>query len=102
GHLRGFMHVSADTVTDVFANDGESLRLDVGLHGVADVPNVGARPSRGDTQLKRLAGDVNHALMLGCTGSADHRPAGVGPPAVENQPAIQRYDVAIFDHPRPR
>ena len=48
GHLRLLVHRAADAVADQALHHREAGRLDLGLHGVADVADPVAHPRRGD------------------------------------------------------
>ena len=98
GHLRELVHVPADAVADVLAHDRVPVGLDERLDGGADVADVVARPGGGDAEVERLAGGVDEPAHLRGGLAAGDRESAVRPPAIEDQPAVERDEVAVVDH----
>lgn len=64
GHLRVFVHVVADAVTDKFSNDSVTMAFAMLLDGVAYVANAMACDSLPDSFVKGLFGDTEKFAYL--------------------------------------
>src|SRR5438132_6167624 len=56
GYLRVLVHVAADAVADVLADDGEAFSFDPGLNGGADLADAGPAARGGNAPPEGLAG----------------------------------------------
>jgi hypothetical protein len=92
-HLRVLVVDAADAVAAVFPHDRETPLLGIGLHGVPDVAEVGARAHLLDAAPHRLEAGLDQALGLD-RGLADEvHPAGVAVVAVPDHGDVDVDDV---------
>ena len=63
--LRVLVHLAADAVADVLADDREALAFDVGLDGCADLADPRAGAGGADATPERLSRDIDQPLRLG-------------------------------------
>ena len=93
------MHPLADAVADELPHDGTPVRLDVLLHGVADVRNPVAGPRAPNGLVERFLG---HPQQLRCVFRHlpdRQRDRAVAEVPVERRADVDRDDVAFLQHP---
>src|SRR5206468_395981 len=95
GYLRVLVHLAADAVADVFADDGKALPFDPGLDGGADLADTGAATGGGNSPPERLAGNLDQLLGLGGQRSGADRHSHVGDETLASAPNVDAYDVAF-------
>ena len=96
--VRGFVHLLADPMPDVLADDAETMRFRGCLHGVTDVAEALAHPRLaqpipqglfcGVYELLHLVGDVANRGGEGC----------VTVPPLVDRPGVDRNDVSVSQH----
>ncbi len=99
GHLRILVHGGADPVAHVLAHDGEPGPLGDALDRGADVAEPVTLHHLVDRRLERPAGHLDEALRLVVDLADRHGHRGVGVPALDDRPAVDREDVALLRAP---
>jgi len=95
GHLRVFVHVATDTVTDEFAHHSIALRLTVTLYGIADVAEAMTGDGLLDAFVEGLLRGGQKLTHLVRNGTYTERVAGVSTETVELGAAVHRDDIAL-------
>ena len=89
------MHLAADAVADVFADDGKALPFDPGLDGGADLADASAATGGGNSSPERIAGDIDQLLGLRRECSGADRDRHVGDEAFVSAADVDANDVAF-------
>ena len=104
---RRLVHLAADAVPDILAQDAvaavRGIGLDVVLHGGADLADVRRGGERGDAGPERPLGHIREPLPLGddvgTGGIGQHdRERRVAVPALVLRAGVDREDVARLEH----
>ena len=87
-------------MTNEVAHHREPVRLDVLLHGMSDIGHPGARTHPLNRLVQRLLGDFQQSLPLRRNRIAHcNRDRRISVIAVQHHAAVDRNDVARFQHP---
>src|SRR5439155_1322059 len=101
-HLRLLVHLLADAVANVLADDAEAPGQRDVLHGRRDVADPVAGPSGRDTGVQGTPRGVDELVHLRRRLAHDEGPRGVPVVALPDGPGVDGHDVARADPPRAR
>src|SRR3989304_9921357 len=96
-HLRVLVHLAADAVTDVLADDGEALTFDVRLDGSADLPQPRPRPGGAEAAVQRLPRHFNEPQRLRRYVSHARGQRRIGNEPLVDAAQVYADDVAVGD-----
>src|SRR2546428_5432834 len=93
--LRVLVHVAADAVPDVLADDGEALAFDPGLDGGADLADAGGAARGRNAPPEGLAGYLDELLGLRRQSSGTEGDGHVGDESFVGAADVDAHDIAV-------